>query len=41
MVSHANVDSVVGWRGDAMVGRRTCDQEVATREFDPRPGAAA
>jgi len=24
------------WRGGAMVGRRTCNQEVA-REFDPRP----
>ena len=27
----------IGWRGGAAVGRRTCDQEVATREFDPRP----
>jgi len=30
VVSHANVGSVVGWRGGAIVGRRTCDQEVAS-----------
>jgi len=41
VVFHANVDSVVGCRGGAMVGRQTCDQAVATSEFDPRPGAAA
>ena len=27
-----------GWRDGAMVDRRTHDQEVATREFDPRSG---
>jgi len=26
----ANVGSVVGWRGGTMVGRQTCDQEVAS-----------
>ena len=26
----ANVGSVVGWRGGAMVGRQTCDQEVVS-----------
>ena len=28
--SHANVGSVVGWHGGAIVGRRTCNQEVAS-----------
>ena len=41
----ANVGSVVGWRGGAMVGPmsmgRASDLRSRGREFDPRPGAAA